>query len=81
MDKHETQNCNNVRAIELARATAGRPVGRQLLVERVELRLADCDDPVDFAVRGKEVANLGQAPQSHCIGRHQLVLALVHEEA
>lgn len=81
MDKHETQNCNNVRAIELASATAGRPVGRQLLVERVELRLADGDDPVDFAVRRKEVANLGQAPQSHCIGRHKLVLALVHEEA
>lgn len=54
---------------------------RQLLVERIELRLSNADDAVRLAVCGKVVFDLRQAPQPHRIRRHQLVTGLVDEEA
>lgn len=61
--------------------TARPPVVRQLLVERVEQRLPDAHDLRHLAVRWPVAVDLGQAPQPHRVGRHQLVFALVNEEA
>lgn len=58
-----------------------RPVVRQLLVEKIELRLADAHDPRCLAVCREKVLNLREASQAHRVGRQQLVTALIHKEA
>lgn len=58
-----------------------RPMVRQLLVQHIELGLANADDLHRLAVRGKEVLNLREASQTHRVCRHQLVAALVDKEA
>ena len=51
--------------MELARRRTADRLLRQLLVEQVELGLPNVNNAIRFAMRRKEVVDLGQAPQPH----------------